>query len=137
MSGDDSDSVLCITHFYRGLIYQDTGDKAVSRRHKEMFMEQQRSICASVGPDFVDVRLGLAFAEMGIAHAEDGELDESIQAHRREMDIRKQLGITSLVSRDANYAWALLRRGDVDVAEQVLDHCVEIWESTGSDISLR
>jgi len=97
----------------------------------------QKSICESIGPDFVDMRLGNAYTEMGIALAQDGQLDEAIESFRREMEIRKRIGVTHLQSRDANYAMALMLRGDLEVAEKVLLDCVKLWESTGSVVTLR
>jgi tetratricopeptide (TPR) repeat protein len=97
----------------------------------------QKAICESIGPNFVDTRLGNAYIEMGLALAEAGKLDEAIEAFEREMEIRRRIGTTSLVSRDANYAMALMLRGDLDKAVKVLLDCVKIWEASGSPVTVR
>ncbi|KAK4443193.1 tetratricopeptide repeat domain-containing protein [Podospora aff. communis PSN243] len=137
LPGDGSDSVLCSIHFCLGLIYTDTNEPKLALKHKEANLAMQRAICDSIGPDFVDTRLGNAYTEMGLALAEAGKLDEAIEAFEREMEIRKRIGTTSLVSRDANYAMALMLRGGLDKAEGVLLDSVKIWEASGSPVTLR
>ncbi|KAL2200742.1 tetratricopeptide repeat domain-containing protein [Corynascus similis CBS 632.67] len=137
LPGDDSNSVLGSIHFCLGLIYADTNEFQLARKHKEAHLAMQISVCKSIGPDFVDVRLGNAYTEMAIALAQDGQLDEAIEYFRREMEIRKKVGITHLQSRDANYAMALMLRGELEVAEKVLLDCVKLWEATGSVVTLR
>jgi Flp pilus assembly protein TadD len=129
--------VLGSIHYCLGLIYADTNEFQLARKHKEAHLAMQKSVCESVGPDYVDVRLGNAYTEMGIALVQDGQLDEAIEFFRREMEIRKKVGITHLQSRDANYAMALMLRGELEVAEKVLLDCVKLWESTGSVVTLR
>ncbi|KAJ5720963.1 uncharacterized protein N7483_008897 [Penicillium malachiteum] len=113
LPGDDSDSVL------------------------STFLNMQKSICESVDPGFVDMRLGNAYTEMALSLTQAGQLYEAIRFFRREMEIRKRIGITHLQSRDANYAMTLMLRGDLKVAEKVLLDCVKLWESTGSVVTLR
>lgn len=137
LPGDDSDSILCSIHFCLGLIYTDTNELKLARKHKEARLALQKATCESIGPDFVDTRLGNAYTEMAIALAQDGQLDEAIAAFEKEMEIREKIGETGLVSRDANYAMALMLRGDMDKAESVLLHCLKLWESSGSPVTLR
>lgn len=137
LPGNGSESVLCDIHFCLGLIYTDTNEPKLARKHKEVFLTMQKSICESVGPGFVDMRLGNAYTEMALALVQDGQLDDAISAFRQEMDIRKKIGVTHLQSRDANYAMALMLRGDLELAEKVLLDCVKLWESTGGLVSLR
>ncbi len=118
-------------------MYTDTNEFQLSLKHKETFIAMQKSICASVGPDFVDARLGNAYAEMGTSLAQAGQLDEAVEFFKQEMDVRKKIGITHLLSRDANYAMALLLRGDIELAETLMMDCVKLWESTGSVVGLR
>ncbi|KAK4251422.1 hypothetical protein C7999DRAFT_37745 [Corynascus novoguineensis] len=137
LPGDDSNSVLGSIHFCLGLIYADTNEFQLARKHKEAHLAMQISVCESISPDFVDVRLGNAYTEMAIALAQDGQLDEAIEFFRREIEIRKKVGITHLQSRDANYSMALMLRGELEDAEKVLLDCVKLWESTGSVVTLR
>ncbi len=137
MPGDDSDSVLSSIHYFLGLLYADTNEPTLSRKHKEIFLRMQSSICESVSPGFVDTRLGIAFTEMAIAYTQHGQLDEAVNTYRREIDIRKKLGIMFLTSRDASYAWTLMLRGELELAEKVLLDDINLWESTGKVISLR
>ena len=83
------------------------------------------------------MRLGNAYTSMGLALTQAGQLDEAIASFRREMEIREAIGIKHLQSRDANYAMALMLRGELNLAEEVLLNCVKLWESTGSVVSLR
>ena len=137
LPGDDSGSVLCSIRFCLGLIYTDTNEPELARDHKEAYLTIQKSICDSISPGYVDVRLGNAYTEMGLALAQAGQLDESIAAFEREMEIRKTIGVMSLVSRDANYAMALMLQGDLEKAEKGLLDCVKLWEASGSPVTLR
>ncbi|KAJ5920926.1 hypothetical protein N7466_009252 [Penicillium verhagenii] len=137
LPGDDSESVLASIHCSLGLIYTDTNRHQLAKIHKEAFLAMQQSLCNSIGSDFVDMRLGTAYTEMGLALTQAGQLDEAIDSFKQEMKIRKKLGVTHLQSRDANYAMALMLRGDIEVAEIVLLDCVKLWESRGSPVTLR
>ena len=119
------------------MIYARTNEFKLGRIHTQAFLDKQKATCESIGPDFVDNRLGMAYAEMAMRYTQDGELDEAIEAFRREREIRKKLGITTMVSRDANCAMTLLLRGDLDEAEMLLLESVNLWESTGSVMNLR
>ncbi|KAJ6028426.1 tetratricopeptide repeat domain-containing protein [Penicillium herquei] len=137
LPGDDSDSVLSSIHCCLGRIYTDTNEHQLARHHNEAFLKMQKSICESVGPDYVDMRLGNAYTEMALSLTQAGQLDDAIEFFRREMEIRKRIGVTHLQSRDANYAMTLMLRGDLQVAEKVLLDCVKLWETSGSVVTLR
>ncbi|KAJ5717662.1 hypothetical protein N7488_003308 [Penicillium malachiteum] len=137
LPGDDSDSILSSIHCCLGRIYTDTNKHQLARHHNKAFLNMQRSICESVNPDFVDMRLGNAYTEMALSLTQAGQLDEAIESFRREIYIRKRIGVTHLQPRDANYAMTLMLRGDLEVAEKVLLEFVKLWESTGSVVTLR
>jgi tetratricopeptide (TPR) repeat protein len=101
-------------------------------------LDKQKAICESISPDFVDVRLGNAYTEMALTLTQSGDLDKAIEYYEKEMEIREKIGATNkLQSRDANYAMTLMLKGDLELAERVLLDCVDLWESTGSVITLR
>ncbi|KXX76299.1 putative UDP-N-acetylglucosamine--peptide N-acetylglucosaminyltransferase SEC [Madurella mycetomatis] len=101
-----------------------------SQEHKQAFFHLQKSICESIAPDYIDERLGLAYAEIGIAYTQEGRLDEAIEAYTRGREIRRKLGNTSLLSRDANLAIAYMDRGDLSLAEEILIESLGLNEST-------
>ncbi|KAI0445097.1 P-loop containing nucleoside triphosphate hydrolase protein [Xylaria telfairii] len=120
--GDDSNAVLADIHFRVGCNAAITNNHELSRRRKEEFFALQTSICESIAPDFVDARLGLAYAELGVAYTQDGRLDEAIEAYRRERVIRDELKLRIPLSRDASLALLHMMRGELDLAEAVLQH---------------
>jgi hypothetical protein len=135
--GDDSVTLIGNIHHCLGEVYSDTNERQLSLSHKETFLEMQQSICASVGPDFVDMRLCSGYKEMATGLADAGQWVEAIECFEQEMTIRESLGITYFLARDANYAMALIAKGNLELAEKVLLHSKKLWESTGSPVSLR
>ncbi|KAI0858271.1 hypothetical protein F4860DRAFT_486771 [Xylaria cubensis] len=128
--GDESNTILADIHFSLGSNDAMTNQHSSSRQHKNAFFNLQKSICESIAPDFVDERLGLAYAEIGISYTQDGRLDEAIEAYTHGREIRRKLGNTALLSRDANLAIAYMDRGDLLFAEEILVESLGMAEST-------
>ncbi|KAI0447529.1 hypothetical protein F4803DRAFT_573382 [Xylaria telfairii] len=138
--GDARDAVLVDLHYSQGLILAGNNNIAQAERHQKAFFALQRGICDSIGPDYIDEKLCLAYCELGSSHLLVGRLDESIKAQEQERDIRKRLGPGSMLNniplaRVASAASAYMMRGlpgDLDRAEEVLLEQIEIAERTGT-----
>ncbi|KAJ8133200.1 hypothetical protein O1611_g417 [Lasiodiplodia mahajangana] len=130
--GDESNTILADIHFALGSNDAMTNQHDSSRQHKNAFLSIQKSICESIAPDFVDERLGLAYAELGISYTQDGLLDDAIEAYTLGREIRQKLGNTKLLSRDANLAIAYMERGDLLFAEDILMESLGLAESVTS-----
>ncbi|KAI0100946.1 tetratricopeptide repeat domain-containing protein [Nemania sp. FL0031] len=128
--GDESNTILADIHFSLGSNDAMINQHSSSRHHKDAFFSIQKSICESIAPDFVDERLGLAYAEIGISYTQDRRLDDAIEAYTRGREIRRKLGNTALLSRDANLAIAYMDRGDLVLAEEILTEGLGLTEST-------
>ncbi|KAI0454274.1 hypothetical protein F5B21DRAFT_524948 [Xylaria acuta] len=130
--GDARDAVLVDIHYCLGLTSSGNNDLPKARVHQEAFFALQKHICESVAPGFVDEKLGLAYAELGLSCILGGRLDECIEAYEHEKVIRDTLKINIPLSRDATFASALMMRGELDRAEKVLVDSIELAERTGS-----
>ncbi|KAI8951757.1 tetratricopeptide repeat domain-containing protein [Xylaria longipes] len=65
--GDARDAVLVDIHYCLGLTSSGNNNIVKARIHQEAFFTLQKRICESIAPDFVDEKLGLAYAELGLA----------------------------------------------------------------------
>ncbi|KAI1145788.1 hypothetical protein F4825DRAFT_229814 [Nemania diffusa] len=128
---DARDAVLVDIHFCLGLTSSGNNDLAKARTHQQAFFALQKRICESIAPGFIDEKLGLAYAELGLCYMLAGKLDEGIEAYKREREIRDAIGINIPLLRDATFASAYMMRGDLDLAEKVLVECVELAEEKG------
>ncbi|KFY21683.1 hypothetical protein V493_07207 [Pseudogymnoascus sp. VKM F-4281 (FW-2241)] len=128
--GSDADLILADLHFSLSLHASITNDHRGSRMHKEAFLTLQKSICESIAPDFVDARLGLAYAELGVGLIDVERLDEAVEAFRQERVILERLGIRIPLSRDANLAIARMMRRELVLAERLLVEHLELSEVT-------
>lgn len=81
MTGDDRDAVLCDIHCNLGEFLSFTTDNVAANKHKEALYNLQKAICASIGPDYVDERLGIPYEAWGDARIQGGYLEEGIAAH--------------------------------------------------------
>ncbi|KAI0403726.1 hypothetical protein F4802DRAFT_607964 [Xylaria palmicola] len=130
--GDARDAVLVDIYYCLGLTSSGNNNILKARINQEAFFTLQKRICESIAPDFVDEKLGLAYAEIGLSHLLHGQLDECIETYKHERVIRDKLGIQIPLSRDATFAAAYMKRGDLDLAEKVLVDSVELAERTGT-----
>ncbi len=97
----------------------ESNDFAASRTHKEKSFAIVSQICEDLG--IQDERLSVAHGERGIAHIQDGRLDEGIADIAASIRIMKELDAEYVPhSREANMAWALLLQGKLDDADALL-----------------
>lgn len=124
--------MLVDIYYCLGLTSSGNNDIEKARINQEAFFALQKRICESIAPDFVDVKLGLAYAELGLSRLLIGQLDESIEAYKQERVIRDKVGIQIPLSRDATFAAAYMMRGHLELAEKILVESVELAERTGT-----
>jgi hypothetical protein len=131
--GDESDAVLADIHFCVGVDTMISHKWAETRRRKEAFLALQKSICASMGEDYVDERLALAYTEMAAMLVQDQRYADAIQQATVDREIRKRIGFKPRpLTRDITLAIAYMQTGHLSQAETLLQGHLETAEATGT-----
>ncbi|OAR01184.1 hypothetical protein LLEC1_03858 [Akanthomyces lecanii] len=120
----DKDAVLADLHFCFGVVAMESNDFAASRTHKDKSFAIVSRICEDLGVE--DERLSVAYSERGIAHIQDGRLDEGIADIAASIRIMEVLDDEYVpASREANMAWALMAQGKLEDADALLEESLQ------------
>lgn len=106
-----ADAVRGDVHFALGSLAMDLGDFLASRKHKQKSFELITRICNENKKE--DMRLYLAYAELGNAHVQDGDLDEGERLLKEAIRIREAAGELTPRSGDANLGLCLIGQARV------------------------
>lgn len=111
--------MLADIHFCFGVVAMESNDFTASRTHKDKSFAIVSRVCQDLGVE--DERLSVAYGERGIAHIQDGRLDEGIADVATSIRIIKAVAAEYVPhAREANLTWALLAQGRLDDADALL-----------------